>query len=430
MSASQVNPVQRRIRTLEGLWNTFSGIPEARILRWLIEPDEQQMVQLFVELQSEEVSEIPDLFLELRSDLHTADDWTIALVAELSEKYAAERKGLESLGVVATWEPPVVPPGGGPEYLVSACEMFHRLLSVSVAERLVIVLMPSAVLEPRQWSAWLRALAGTRIAESLRFMVVDTVQSPQLDEVAGEFPQVLRSVRPELSMDRAYREILDSVPGNSPGHEFRRYFVALTAAAGRADTTAAGAACERAVRMAISQQWLGLAATAQMANAAAWFAAGRVAEAIEGYRQACLTAESGVDLAAVSLRVPTRMAEGAVLIAARQFAAAAEAFEKAAVAATAAQNLPQQLEALRMAGWCHEQDQQLERAAQCGEKSLQLAAGLDSEQRRMSHLPWVGQMLLRLADASHDRGMRENTEQRMLELLGPDWTAPLLLGRT
>lgn len=430
MSVSQLNPVQRRIRTLEGIWNAFSEIPDARILRWLLDTDEMQIVQLFVELQAEEVSEIPDLFLELRSELHTATDWTSVLVAELSERYAAEQSGLESLGIVASWVPPVVPAGGGPEYLVSACEMFHRQLSSRVAEHLVIVLIPSAVVLPQHWVQWMTALAGARIPEFLRFMVVDTVLNPQLDSVAAENPLVLRTVRPELEMHRAWGEILDTVPGDTPGHVFRRYFVALTTAAGRADTAAAELACERAVRTALAEQWHGLAATAQMAAAAAWFAAGRLPESIERYRQACMTAESGVDLASISLLVPTRMAEGSALIAGKQFAAAAESFEKAAVAATSAQNLPQQLEAWRMAGWCYEQVRRLQQAEECGEKALQVAAGLDAEQRRLSHLPWVGQMLLRLADASHDRAKRQQTEQRMLELLGPEWTAPLALGRT
>ena len=430
MSGGKLNPIQLRLRRLEGLWNTFSESAEPRILRWLTDTDEQQMVQLFVDLQSEEASEIPDLFLELRAVLNTASDWTTALVAELSEKHAAERSGLESLGLVAAWTPPEVPVGGGPEYLVQACDTFYRQLVANVAERLVVVLSPVAVMQSPEWPRWLDQLAQQKIPATLRFMVVDCATTPQLESVARAHSSMICTIRPELEMERASEEILDAVPGDSPGHQFRRYFVALTSAAGRADTAAAEAAGQKAVDTALGQHWHGLAATAQMAIAAAWFSAGRLEESIVRYRQACQTAEVGEDLASRNLRVPARMAAGSALIAANRFAEAADTFELAAADAEANENPPQQLEAWRMAGWCHEQARQPRKARHCGEKSLQASTGMDEDQRRLSHLPWVGQMLLRLADSDRDREWRRQTERQMLELLGPEWAAPLALGRT
>ncbi len=68
MSKPPSNPIQKRLEKLEGQWTAFIEQPEARILRWIVDDDSLQMIQLVIDLQSEPVSEIPDLFVEFKTD--------------------------------------------------------------------------------------------------------------------------------------------------------------------------------------------------------------------------------------------------------------------------------------------------------------------------------------------------------------------------
>jgi tetratricopeptide (TPR) repeat protein len=213
-----------------------------------------------------------------------------------------------------------------------------------------------------------------------------------------------------------------------PGIDFRKYFVALTNAAGAGDTAKAESAAAKAIAIATQEKWMYLVATAQMALGAAWFTKQDFEKTLKCYRAATKAVVGAPDEASKKLEVPTRMAEGSVLIAAGKFGEAAAAFQQAAAAAVAVADSPMEVECWRMAGWCHEQNRQPAESWSCGEQSLQAAEKLGPEQRRMTYLPYVGQMLLRLTDKGTNRNRRSDVEHRMRDLLGPNWDTVIVQG--
>ena len=427
MTVVAINPIEQRLKKLEGLWTEFIEQPAGRILRWLTDDDTVQMIQLFVDLQSEPVSEIPELFIEFKAPFEEPEDYASSIVESLRAQYNANRDEIAAEGIQSDW---TCPPLSNPitkKDLLNTLESFQKSHK-SLTDRLAIVLWPEKSKNAANWERWLTELVVQGIPATVRIVVVDRKDFPALESLAKAHSECVISVDPQLDMPGAYEQIVGDVPGSSPGHDFRKYFVALTNAAGSGDLAKAESAAKKAIAIATQEKWLYLVSAAQMALGAAYFAAGKLDLTLASYRAANKAVAGAEDDASKKLDVPTRMAEGSALIAAEKYSEAAKVFQNAAAVAAGYEETTTELECWRMAGWCHETDGQAVQSWECGEKAIAAGARLDLATREMSMLPYVGQMLIRLADAGTQRKRKSEIQDRMVELLGPEWTAALETG--
>ena len=431
MTVVAINPIEQRLKKLEGLWTEFIEQPAGRILRWLTDDDSVQMIQLFVDLQSEPVSEIPELFIEFKAPFDQPAKYAASIVESLQAQYDANREEIVAEGIQSDWTcPPLSNPITTKDLLITL-ESFQKSHE-TLTEHLAIVLWPETTKHAASWERWLTDLVSLGIPASIRVVVVDRKNYPALESLANAQPEKVVSIDPQLDMPAAYEQIVAAVPGSSPGHDFRKYFVALTNAAGSGDLAKAESVAVKAIAIATKEQWFYLISAAQMALGAAYFAAGKLEDTIQCYRAANKAVAGKDDVASKKLDVPTRMAEGSALIAAEKYGEAAKVFQNAAVVAAGygEAEATSELECWRMAGWCHETNSQPAQGWDCGEKALAVGAKLEESAREMSTLPYVGQMMIRLADAGTQKKRKREIEDRMVKLLGPDWTAALEQGAT
>ena len=85
------NPIEQRIDYLAGLWNEFAKDPEPRLLRWLVDDDGVRMVELLIEMQNEEVGDIPDLFIRFDVPFTDSQSYPLELFKSLIEQYEESR---------------------------------------------------------------------------------------------------------------------------------------------------------------------------------------------------------------------------------------------------------------------------------------------------------------------------------------------------
>lgn len=427
MSKQPSNPVIQRLEKLEGLWNEFSILPNARILRWVVDEDSLQMIQTLIDLQSESIGTVPDLFVEFKVNFEEPHEYAGQLIDNLKAQYEGSREQMQADGFQTNWVCPACSDPPTIAELINVLSSFHTCCPPA-SEHLAVVLWPEKSQMPGPWESWLTELAAQKIPPVVRFMVVDRKRFVALERLSRTQPERVVSIDPELDMSAAYEQIVAAAPGNGPGHDFRRYFVALTNAAGAGDVAKAEATAKKAVAIATQEQWPHLAATAWMALGAAYFAAGNLDQTIASYKTANAAIAGVDDDPSKNLEIPARMAEGSALIAAGRFAEAAAVFGNAAVIAAAKNDTTSELECWRIAGWCHETDGKPLPGWDCGEKALDAGARLDEAARSTSTLPYVGQMMVRLADKGTHRSRKSAVQDRMVELLGPEWTAALVAG--
>jgi tetratricopeptide (TPR) repeat protein len=427
--STQKNAIEKRIDELTDIWNEFAQDPGTIMLRLLLASDEARMIDLFLEMQNEELSDIPDLFIRFEEAFENPSQYGFVLREALCSKYDEIREGIGEEGLLTDWTCPLPQPGDIPTF-INSCRSFGEYYG-ELMDYLVVVLTPATVVDVAQWEQWLINLLGADLPPTLKVMVVDSLDSPALERLAEIAGDRLKSVAPALNMPGAMEELVRDVPGHSPGHTFRRLFVALTNAAGAGDLKKSQKAADSALAIATKENWPQMQIVIHMALAGAFIGAGKFEDALTNYQQAekiAVTANEAGDPAAATLIVKTKMAQASALIAQSRYTEAAEIYGSAAVLAENQQDHFMTLENRRMAAYCQETTEQYDRSWQSGLLAIQAAEKMEVDLRANSTLPYVGQGLLRVAVLREDSKGAKMIEQRMVELIGPDWQAKLETG--
>lgn len=427
-TSTKKNAIERRLEELEGIWNEFVENGEARILRWLADDDTARMLDLFLEIQNEEVSEIPDLFVRFGEPFQDPKQYGFQLRESLVAKYEEIREGIAEEGIAADWVCPDVRPGDmGVTAFVRACVSLRGYYE-GVMLNLAIALLPHSISDSSEWRTWLHEAARSELPTNVRFLVVDDANSPLLDGLDEAEPKRFVTSKPELDMPGAYLELLREVPRSGPGLAFAKNYVALGNASTRGDLPGAQKAADAALKLAKKHNWPQLQVVVNLALGACLLASGKMNEALQSYRTAKEIKMDPEDPAAPKLAIQSRFAEAAVLVGDGQHEQAAQVYSDTHPIAVEQEDHFAELESSRMAAYCHEMAGRPEPAWKWGQRALEAGEAMDAEARESSTLPYVGQGLLRLTQHSDYANEEDNIRDRMVELVGADWESKLAQG--
>ena len=423
--SAQPNAIERRLDKLDALWNEFAEHPDFRLGRWLIGADERRMLDAFIEVQTDESGSLPDLFIRFEEPFAEQSRHGVVLAESLKVKYEEIREGIAKEGLPSDWRSPAV------DSKLSDAANFAKCLTSLHAHyeewlrHVVAVLMPDRFARGTNWPLWLQQLLKAGLPSGARIMVLDDASSPVLEELAKAEAKLVKTIEPKLDMPTAYLELAKGTGKGGPGVSFRLNFVALTQTAATGDVAKAKQLAATAMTTAQQQGWPQLQAVVQMTLASVLVGAKKSAEAIACYRNAAAAvAAKPNDPATPKILLQSKLSEGGVLFSDGKHAEAAKVYEESAAMAEQQQNYLMAMESWRMAGHCHEAGKQLEAGWRCGNKALDAASKMEPDLRASSTLPFVGQLMLRLAkgaDPEYDQQVRT----RMKQLAGADWEKKL-----
>jgi len=436
--AEKKNPIERQIESVGVLWNAFAKNPEARLLRWSVDDDGVRMVNLFFDLQNEEVGEIPDLFIRFNTPFHDPRTYGFRLIDALRAQYQEIRAGIAEENIPSEWQ--IREPLHNESDLVAfirCCESFQdyykKLMLI-----LVIVLTPEKVSNPVDWQNWLLRLAHAGLPSAIRITVMDNIHAPLLEPLSQIEPKLVHTVTPEIDMPGALEEIAETAGGVGPGRDFRKLFIALTNAAGKGDITTVQKMADKALRIVRKQKWLDMEVVVYMSLGSAWMGGKNISEALTNYRnagRAAAQAEAAKHPAGSKLVIQTKFAEAGALFSANRYLESARIYESAAPLAEKQEDYLMTVEGWRMAAYCHEKAEEYKEAWRCGCQALDAGERLDENLRHNGTLPYVGQGLLRLVaqdrpnqkDRSNPK-LESDVRRRMEALVGRDWEEKIAPG--
>jgi hypothetical protein len=412
----QRNPIERRLDELGARWTAFTANPRARLLRWVAGREDVRMAHVFVEVQNEEIGEMPDLFIRLETAFGDPAAYPRALVAELRAQYDDTREGLAAEGIPAEWTPPDPP---GPHPFAAAVSSLHAY-HADLMEHLALVLAPESVSDLAAWQGWiLRVLP--HLPEGVRLLVIDSAEQPVLAALAEDRERVV-SEDLSLDMDGAMQALARGSGGNEPGDQFRRAFVRVAQASGRGDMTSAARDGRAALTIAERMGWSDMQVAVHAALGAGYLASGRLDDALASYRRGRTVSEGALgrdEPGAAKLLVQARLSEAGALVSDGRHAEAAPVYAGTAPVAQQAEDALMTMESWRMAAVCHAQAGAPDEAWRCADAAVKVGEAMEPDDRAATTLPYAGALLLRLADA---RGQDPApVRKRMEALLGPDW---------
>ena len=164
------NAIEKRIDELTDIWNEFAQNHETKALRWLLVADEARMIDLFLEMQNEEISDIPDLFIRFEAPFENPAHYGFILRQALCDQYDESREDIGQEGLATDWTCPLPQPGDLPTF-INSCRSFGEHYS-ELMENLVVVLTPETVADVSAWEQWLLDLVNAELPPNLKIMVV------------------------------------------------------------------------------------------------------------------------------------------------------------------------------------------------------------------------------------------------------------------
>src|SRR5687767_12558814 len=96
------NPITERLERLYDQYIEFIEDPKARLLRWVIEPDEARMIETFLAVENSEGGELPDLFIRLLVPFDRPPLYALELRGALLDQYRESRSEID----LGDWSPP------------------------------------------------------------------------------------------------------------------------------------------------------------------------------------------------------------------------------------------------------------------------------------------------------------------------------------
>jgi tetratricopeptide (TPR) repeat protein len=424
MASASKDPIQERFDQLFNQWNAFAQDKSARLLRWVAQEDEERMLDVFFDMQCEEASDTPDLFLIFHSPFDDALSFAARLTAELAAQVGESRDQLTEDGINLTWAAPQLDgQHSEPREFCDACLSLRAQLG-EIMEHMAIVFRPDQVADTTHWHAWFNRLLGTTDAKSLRYVVVEREDAPLLSTLSEKFPGKVTTIIADLDMPHAAEQLARTGNPKDPGVQFRQRFIELSNLLASENQTEAEKKARQALAIADRQGWLDQQCVIHSMLAAAHLQNSRVDKAIDCYgkaRAAAKEAREAKHPAGAKLVMQTYLGEAGALVTDGRFNEAAQAYRSSATAAAEADNGIILVECWRMASFCHEQTMQLDDAWQCAIDGVKESEKLPVDQREMTTLPFLGQGLLRLTSQDQFQRFRPAVERKLAELLGKDW---------
>lgn len=419
------NAVERRLDLLHDQWTEFAQLPDARLLRWVVEPEEVRMVEAFLHMEGDDqIGECPDLFLRLDEPFEEPGRYGYSLREALVRMEGELRAGANEEGL-PTWNCPGVSEGEtGAEVFLAACDSLRNHYE-SLCEHLAVVLMPAQGGDASAWLGWLRSVVEKPASAYVRLVVLDDARTRELEPLAETFPERVVTIPAQLDMGRAMEELSQQAGHlDTPGGQFRDLFVRMGNAATQGNVARVEGLGAQAVAVASGAGMPSLVAAAYFAMGGALLGAGRPREALERYCQAETAAGESEALGepqGTRLRLTSRMAQGAARVTAQEMPEAAVLYAQTAPLAHALEDRHLEFECWRMASWCCEVTKELEQAWAHARCAWELGRTLDASTRAASTLPYVGEALVRLSHARQGEHAARAMESEVTAVLGHDW---------
>lgn len=436
--ADAQTPILVRLDRLRAQLESFQRDPAARLLCWVLAPDEERLFDALVAERSAEQGS-PVTFLSCTEPFSTPSGHGVAVTLALEQDLDLENSELESRDVYdIAWTPPAPPdrlkrtrgqPAPDQCYLVSVLASLRGHLCPR-GEPLTLCLRPEAVGDPKRYASWLSELAALLDDPELRVVAPSRLDSPLPSVLASARPDRVRLIRADLDMPGALAEIAAAAEDESePSGRFRTAFVQASTALGRQEGAQAQQYGKLAAKIAESERWPHLEFAVHQLLGAGALSAGDPVGAFTSFEAAERVTVH--DLRAgpsflTPLLLQARLGKGSAAVAAGAFARGAQVFESEALpVARLLEDRRMELECRRMASYCEERSGNTSAAWKQAVAATLVGASLPPEERRSTTLPFVGQSHLRLLKGLGHGRQRDAIHRKFSDLLGSDWQSLL-----
>jgi tetratricopeptide (TPR) repeat protein len=397
------------------------SIPNARVCRWLVEEDENTMIDTFIGIQSEDGR---DFVFELNSPFTKTETYGQQLSDELSELIEGIRPALQAEGFPINWysqhDYDRRNHAFGFIQNINALPYGFETLDEDVV--FVFCIKPTTI--NKEYEPWLMDAIEARLDPRVRLLVIDRKDGIQLDKLAKKYTGIVHTIQPDLDMPAAIRQLAASGNPADPGVKFRKAFVELTQASGKLNMDAVNKLAVLPLSIATENNWMPMQVAVHAVKGNTLLNVKRYNEALQVYDHAYHLAAAGYaqgDEVGGILTIQLLFAKATVFISMKNFKEAADTYNQAAQRSEALKDYFQMMEAHRMEGFSYQQMSKPYEAWDAYNLALLCAEQMDTMTLENSTFPYVGQALMDLAQKLGKKQEYFDIDNKMSDYIGKDW---------
>jgi hypothetical protein len=430
------NPVEKRLIAAHKDWLAFAQNDQARLLYWQTNDTDIEMVKVFFSLQEQMSGSVQ----VLEASFETPEQYTQAMVTQMTDYYNARREATRAEGEVADWQPPPHEKEKDKDETPTAylLKFAHSLMDAHplVFPGMVWVLLPGRIKGgAKAWQNWLAELLdetcnGRWQSDRIRFVQYGT-EPPQYEKLIEQWPQQVMTVQGHYNMHTVPREIVAQSGERGPSGQFRRLLVQLSETMRGENVQQMEGLRDAALAVSTQQAWHGQSAVVQLIAGAAYLKWKKEDQAHDAYGQAAQAgrqAQQAGDQTGGKLVINGLAGQAGVNVTRKKYKQAASEYEEAAKVAEQDKDGLMAVEMRRMQGWCLEQAGRHEPARQAGFCALADGDWLTPELREEGSLKLVSGWMWKQTTGLGLEKERRALEERLEALYGEGWEQKVLGG--
>ena len=455
------NAITRRLDKLQSVWDSFRELPDARVCCWVVQQDEQSLIDAFFQVNAAEHSDTPDIFLRFESPFVSASVYSTHLSEELSEMVEADREALAEDDIVISWKYTKQQIPGNNVGVTFLRNLFHFGVSLDLDDDsyLVAFISPPSFTDRNGWKKWWSDVLSLDIPPKVRLMVCDVTSYETVSTLTQTFPAKLAVYKPKLDMPAAVRELMTEYGDQDDNcTHFRKAFFELTQKVGQSDLAGIKQTAQVALELARKIGYPHLEVSVLCTAATGFVSGGQLETGMNTYDEAKRIAKTAEPLPLIKempelsvelpggnifaqLGVQVLFFKAAGLIGAGLFDRALKAYqeaEKELNTILTQKGDPKKadwsnggilvfykIEALRMSGYCMERLGRQQEALDPYSTAVSMAERLDAETRKSTTLAFVGKAMLDICTARSMKPEFLKVTEKMNTLLGKGWEETL-----
>jgi tetratricopeptide (TPR) repeat protein len=451
------NPVEKRIELLRDLWMEHTEDPQISLVVWRIPDNADRMLQAFFEIQKHPGDwNTEDLFIRFDAPFETSFGYSRALRDTLAGGYLEQRKEQDRAGQERAgpeWpfrHLPQTDTAAGFMAVLNSFAQHHQVQDLSTPpieedtaqarlqfRSTAALLDPSSVTNLATWESWIDAALAAPMSPAVRLVLVDTINGKRWDALAARHSAATTVIEAPIDMFDIARETAaqtgaggsggagDGAGGGSGGVAggessagaavaYRQLLTDVVALLDKGSAAQTSARADKALQIAQHQQWHDQQATVHLAVAGAYIKEQDLPNALARYRNARECGQQAVQArhpVGQDLVLQAWFGEAGAWLLAGQHAQAAQAYCSAAEQARNIPNPLHEIEAYRMAAYCHAKGGSKDLAIEHGRQALVAGQQVAPAERQMTTLALALQDLLRLQDPKRSTAMEADAAE-------------------
>lgn len=420
---NEENPISYRITQMQAQWND-SVTKDTRLVRWLAERDELQMVEGFHKLEASPHGSLPELFINFDQPFTTFDTYGKELTdcwIGLWNHEEIREEALESTGLPDWDDTPyrsVATANSALTFLQCMASFANAIHSETV---LALGLMPKGYINDPGFVRWIKKCLEN-LPPNLKIVVTDLKERQNFKDLTETLGQV--TLEPNLNMHEALKEIISSQEDtNNPMVAVNLCLVHIAEAAKDKDKKQIHHWGKQAMEAARETHLKSMEATVLLAYGCALYQLKKFDQTLELFKKAEQASIEGLetDPSAAILLLQAYNMQAAAYFYKRKYTKAQEYYTKAAAEAKAQKNTITHLEASRQAAYCAAKNSDSKEACALLQEAYTEGCTLDVETQKASSMLLICVKLHHYAAYNQDEALTTDIEAHASGIWGENW---------